>query len=430
MPDIHGPAAAILAALAPAACLVPLIVMRRAGAPMTRRHLLLAGSGYACAVTAVSVTASVTAGLGGHRVHPAMSWLPLLGVLVLLITAVAPCPDRAERPTRLRTAITGALVVLLLIPAGLASAEMLTRAVYRSRTVFLSQVVDVGGHHLDVTVHRQASTTDAPVIVFENGSGETQEEWDRVIPLLAHDATIVTYDRAGYARSEPSPAPRTGQAVITDLRRALTALGADRQVVLVAHSIGGLYARSFAHTYPDVVSGLVLVDARPEDDARRTAPLLAASSFRAQPGPAELAAYAQFGVIRLAAPVLLDGAVPAEQRAHFLAVTATPQYFAARQDEAARIGTTEEALRGQHLGDLPVVVIERGIPQDYARAGIDSATGRQLEAIWHDGQVRMLGISRSTSHVVADRAGHLIPAEQPSVIATAIAEVLDRIGTA
>ena len=54
-----------------------------------------------------------------------------------------------------------------------------------------------------------------------------------------------------------------GQAV-ADLHALLRAAGEARPCVLVGHSYGGLVVRLYASTYPEDVSGLVLVDALTE----------------------------------------------------------------------------------------------------------------------------------------------------------------------
>ena len=69
-----------------------------------------------------------------------------------------------------------------------------------------------------------------------------------------------------------SPRPVTAEAVATDLDRLLQTLRLDSPVVLVGHSLGGLYAQYFARNYPQQVVAVVLIDAvspfEPIDDPR------------------------------------------------------------------------------------------------------------------------------------------------------------------
>jgi pimeloyl-ACP methyl ester carboxylesterase len=111
-----------------------------------------------------------------------------------------------------------------------------------------------------------------PVVVFENGARMTLETWARVIDGLGPEVTVLARNRAGYGGSEPADGPRTGEAIVEELRALLAAKGLKPPYVLVGHSLGGLYMQWFARRYPQEVHALVLVDAlyprvikRPED---------------------------------------------------------------------------------------------------------------------------------------------------------------------
>ncbi len=112
----------------------------------------------------------------------------------------------------------------------------------------------------------------APVIVFENGARMTLDTWRAVVEVLARDATVLTHNRPGYGQSEAADGPRSGEAIVGELRALLAAKGLKPPYVLVGHSLGGLYMQWFARRYPQEVQALVLVDAvyprivkKPED---------------------------------------------------------------------------------------------------------------------------------------------------------------------
>lgn len=114
--------------------------------------------------------------------------------------------------------------------------------------------------------------TGSPVIVFENGARMTLGAWSRVIEGLGPEATTLAHNRAGYGQSEEVDSPRSGEAIVEELRSLLAARGLKPPYVLVGHSLGGLYMQWFARRYPQEVQALVLVDAvypritkKPED---------------------------------------------------------------------------------------------------------------------------------------------------------------------
>ncbi|MBI3346179.1 MAG: alpha/beta fold hydrolase [Burkholderiales bacterium] len=112
----------------------------------------------------------------------------------------------------------------------------------------------------------------APVVVFENGARLTLDTWTAVVDAVSRDATVLTHNRPGYGESEPADGPRSGEAVVGELRALLAARGLKPPYVLVGHSLGGLYMQWFARRYPQEVQALVLVDSlypriikKPED---------------------------------------------------------------------------------------------------------------------------------------------------------------------
>lgn len=129
-------------------------------------------------------------------------------------------------------------------------------------------LVDVGNHRLDVSVRGNGT----PVVILESGMGEGREYWDAVQDSLSRFVRVLSYSRSGLGASEYSR--RTGAVdAVEELRTLLTRLQIHPPFVLVGHSIGAWYVRTFAAQHPDEVAGLVLVDGTAElayeDFARR-----------------------------------------------------------------------------------------------------------------------------------------------------------------
>jgi len=120
----------------------------------------------------------------------------------------------------------------------------------------LGKLVDLGGHRLHVNCTGQGG----PTIVVENGLGDFSFDWSLVQSRVSAFARICTYDRAGYAWSDPGPKPRSFVQLNLELHDALSKLGESGPLVLVGHSYGGPVVRNFALTYPKEVAGIVFVD--------------------------------------------------------------------------------------------------------------------------------------------------------------------------
>ena len=91
-----------------------------------------------------------------------------------------------------------------------------------------------------------------------------------VFEEIARTQRVCAYDRPGTvvgdqtSRSDPVRQPTDAAKATADLHALLKASGETGPFVLVGHSIGGLITRLYAATYPDDVSGMVLVDAASE----------------------------------------------------------------------------------------------------------------------------------------------------------------------
>jgi pimeloyl-ACP methyl ester carboxylesterase len=104
-------------------------------------------------------------------------------------------------------------------------------------------------------------------ILFEAGGGDDSTVWAGIAKPL-HEitgATLITYDRAGFGRSELAGRNQAVDAHgiengVEELDEALHQLGYDGKIVLVAHSYGALYATLYASRHPQRVRAAVLVD--------------------------------------------------------------------------------------------------------------------------------------------------------------------------
>src|SRR5262249_14535484 len=119
------------------------------------------------------------------------------------------------------------------------------------------KLVNLGGHRL----HVRCSGKGRPTVVVENGLGDFSFDWVLVQSRVSRFTRICTYDRAGYAWSDPGPRPRTFAQLNLELKDALSKLAEPSPFVLVGHSYGGPVVRNFATVYAKDVAGIVLVDA-------------------------------------------------------------------------------------------------------------------------------------------------------------------------
>jgi len=122
------------------------------------------------------------------------------------------------------------------------------------------ELIDIGGRRLRLV--RAGTKSARPVVLCESGAFGIASDWAVVQERLAAKGLYsLAYDRAGLGFSDPGPSPRDGAAVAADLELLLARAGESGPFVLVGHSMAGLFVRLFAARNPQVVVGVVLVDA-------------------------------------------------------------------------------------------------------------------------------------------------------------------------
>jgi pimeloyl-ACP methyl ester carboxylesterase len=266
-------------------------------------------------------------------------------------------------------------------------------------------------------------------VILDSAFAGTSLSWFAIQPRIASFAKVVSYDRAGFGWSEPSPSPRRVDHFASELRRLLRAAEIAPPYVLVGHSYGGWIARVYAARHPEEVAGMVLVDAphprewrEPSEEQRRR---IRRGARLARRG----AAVARFGLIRLMfLPVvrrLVLGArapgergrienllekVPASLRPVLQSFWMRPETLlslASLIENAPESAAFVDAANVP-LGDRPLVVLTAAHPsperlreqEEVARL---STRGRQL---------------------VAERSGHWIPLDEPELVVEAVRDIV------
>jgi pimeloyl-ACP methyl ester carboxylesterase len=300
------------------------------------------------------------------------------------------------------------------------------------------KLIDAGGHRL----HINCTGKSEPTIVMEAGAGDFSFDWSLVQPKVARFARACTYDRAGYAWSEAGPTPRTMQQIVYELHTGLHNAGIKSPYVLVGHSLGGLIVRVFANQYPKEVAGMVLVDSSHEDQSivimdrttrkekvvhwRELASSKPIPPIQTRPpgsaGSNSASARSRSNQNRLDAPY---DKLPLKVQQMRLWAMSQPNYEAARAsetfdflaDELARMFGRRNETK-YPLGDMPLIVLTRGIPGEDERA-------HQVLLEEHDRlQSELKSLSTNSKQMIAEHSGHFIQIEQPELVVSAVREVV------
>ena len=287
------------------------------------------------------------------------------------------------------------LLTLLLTACSAPTSQPLTP------TPMQSGMVDVGGYEL----FYQCSGQGSPTVILEAGMGSESSYWARVIAGIAGTTRVCAYDRANLGRSDEARTPRTLRDAARDLHALLGNAGIGGPYILVGHSLGGELVRVFADQYPEEVAGIVLVDAAHPDMGPR---LLAGLPPESADEPEYIRFYRQMFTW-----ISDSNGSPYPNPEGWDTQAGNAQVNAAKP-----------------LGDLPLVVISQNPANPFLVANIPPSlaeTNTQLQQIWQGLQEELAGLSTNSTHLVAARAGHNIPIEEPGLVVDAILELTNEV---
>jgi pimeloyl-ACP methyl ester carboxylesterase len=304
-----------------------------------------------------------------------------------------------------------AAVLVILLGAGLVY-EYLSERGDRKRYPPPGTLLDVSKRRVHLFCQGNAP---GPTVVIEQGMGSPSIVWRSVQAGIAEFARVCTYDRAGYLWSDPASGPRSIEDRVADLHAVLLAGAVPAPYVLVGHSLGGLIVRRFAAAYPNLVAGIVLVDAPDEIVIFRDA----ITAFYRQGARFQrfLRLLARFGVVRLLGrrvPMLM---LPDDETGYALCVT--PNHAAAAADDMQSLLNASTDVRKPQvpgvLADRPLLLLMHGIPFPPMAAAMEEG--------WADSQQRLLALSSDSDLIMANNSGHLIHVDEPALVIAAVRRV-------
>jgi pimeloyl-ACP methyl ester carboxylesterase len=250
-----------------------------------------------------------------------------------------------------------------------------------------TQKVVVGGRQ--IATRCAGSTGDPSVLLVSGYDTELSQSWDRVQPSIGGFARVCAYDRLGVGNSDEPPGRQSFADMADELDGVIDALKLERPVVLVAHSLGGMVAATWAEEHRQDLAALVFVDATPPsfvDAALRTLPA----------DPAAKGGELRAGLANLLAP------------------RANAEHLAGR-------ASFDPPAVFSPVGSQPVVALSHSISEWGDLRRRDAA---RLDSAWVGGQQAWADLSSQGRVQIVDQAGHFIQNDQPQALVAAVHEVV------
>jgi pimeloyl-ACP methyl ester carboxylesterase len=224
--------------------------------------------------------------------------------------------------------------------------------------------------------------------------------------LLPASLDVIAWNAPGYGDSNAlttsTPQPRDYAAALARLLDALSL----RSIVLAGHSLGALFATSFAADYPDRISALALISP--------------ALGYRvASPEPLPAAVQARIDEIRSLGPLAF-----ARKRAPRLVYDPgrRPHVVAAVEKAMSSVDPEGyiQAARALGAGDLITDAARVFVPALVAVGAQDVVTPPDNARRAHQ------ALSGQSSYREIEAAGHAVPQELPQAVADLIGELVER----
>ncbi len=277
-------------------------------------------------------------------------------------------------------------------------------------------------------------------VVVETAMGSCSAEWWHVAEKLSEKRAVLVYDRAGYGKSSRSQLPRNPKNVACELFQLLRYLDVKNPLVLIGHSLGGLYVQQFARSYPELTKGIVLLDPLSAND----------NVFKERLSPSE---YKQSGVDKLRG--LTIGARLCKARLGFLLKTilknAPPFYYYDFSKEArdyllsalTKATLYETAIEEYQLAhdthevgnlktragfpDIPLVLITHAsqvaIEETMYYGNMPKEGAAKVEALWQELMKECLSFSSKAKFIQAEKSSHFVHLTEPNLLWTALSEI-------
>jgi pimeloyl-ACP methyl ester carboxylesterase len=281
----------------------------------------------------------------------------------------------------------------------------------------------VGGYKLNIDCTGKGS----PTVVLESGLETPAKGWRLVQPGIANFTRVCSYDRAGYAWSDPGPMPRKLSQIVLELHTLLQNAGEKPPYILVGHSFGKDSVLLYHKLYPDEVAGMVLVEGGP--DKLRLPPSIQALSQadlrRRQRNRMFAPALYFFGISRFLARKDIAGAGESAYDQEWSYDAIQPKFIRATTSEVENLlgGDSEAELAdAPTLGDKPLVVLIAG--KGMWGLPLTSQDWIDLRKTWVDGQIQLAQhLSTHGKWLIVPHSTHMIPEQRPDAIVDAVHEV-------
>jgi pimeloyl-ACP methyl ester carboxylesterase len=327
----------------------------------------------------------------------------------------------------MRWAVAGFAGLVLILAIGGALWNGLTTLYYRHRYPAPGKMYTVNGFPM----HMYCTGSGSPTLVLESGLGDDWTVWAKVQPALSKTTQVCSYDRAGMGWSDDQSKDHDANTIAEQLHALLQAADIHKPIVLMGHSIAGVYLRAYATRHPDDLAGLIFIDASSPHQDKAFIPLMQADL--PQPSATLQRWETFFGVARAKGDC--SQVVPGlefERGWIYGNICKVSVIDATNAESDAFDRPSDETLHTGPFTPLPILVlssdtdkvINEANPGPFKREDV-----KKVNAIWDGMQEDLKHLSTNGRRIVARGSDHYVEVDRTDLINREVPAFIQQIRT-
>jgi len=351
-----------------------------------------------------------------YTVAPALILLGGVAVVWLSLRRIFSLRSKVSRRWQrvAERVILSAVILVAAAVAGNVSYNAIAVHWFRGHHPLPGTIYLVDGHHMRM----DCTGSGSPTIVLESGLGNDGLIWGGVQPELAKTTRVCSYDRAGMGWSDAVSGPRDADHIASQLHALLLEAKVTGPLVLMGHSLGGIFLRDYATRYPAGIAGMVFLDAT--TPMQRHNPVFRAAEAKQWPPIwVRLTFYRTemiLGVPRLfgACSQPVKGFAGEAEKLEAEALCAAPVWTATREEMDAEQSSLETVHTGP-FGALPILVFSQDLDNQMPKQNPPQFMVDARNAM-NQMQEDLKNLSTRGRRIIARDSGHEIQLERPDLI--------------
>lgn len=231
-------------------------------------------------------------------------------------------------------------------------------------------------------------------LVLEAGMGGWSIMYKPLIAFLEKDFRVCVIDRdgySGYSKSEKSDS----ESISREIYGALKMVGINYPVILIGHSFGGLNVRLFQHLYPDLVKGMILLDATHPDQFDRLPVQFRELKERQPEQMKKVEKIAKKGHLKYSKKSIPTFGLPEEYLEEYYSVTMQPFYYRTYYNEVRHFDLSlSQVSKIKNSISIPLLVLSSENSMDK-----ESMPGKNKKYPYAQHNLSWLELQQELTHV-------------------------------